>query len=64
MPLCQEKHERYICRLTCTQNLMVGDVNDIDSIISALKNNKLVLKVVEVLQDYLSCEIKFQKIKR
>ena len=33
----------------------------IDDAIEALKNKGLVLKIVEGLQDYLSCKIKFSK---
>ena len=36
----------------------------IDDSISALKNNMLILKVMEGLQDYLSCKIKFSKDKK
>ena len=45
-------------------NLIVGDVKAIDNTITALKNNGLILKVVEGLQDYLSCEIKFSEDKK
>ena len=38
---------------------MGGNVKALDEAISALKNNGLVLKVMERLQDYLSCKIKF-----
>ena len=40
---------------------MVGNVEAIDNTITALKNNGLVLTVVEVLQDYLSSKIKFSE---
>ena len=40
-------------------NLMVGDVEAIDEGIAALKENGLVLKIVEGLQDYLSCGVRF-----
>ena len=40
-------------------NLMVGDIKAIDDAIAALKNNGLVLKIVEELQDYLSYKVKF-----
>ena len=39
-------------------NLMIGNNAMIDDAISALKNKGLVLKIMEGLQDYLSCEIK------
>ena len=43
---------------------MVGDIKAIDNVIGALKEKKLVLKIVQVLQDYLSCEIKFSTDKK
>ena len=45
-------------------NLMNGNMATIDDAIKALKNKGLVLKVVEGLQDYLSCKIKFSEGKR
>ena len=46
-------------------NLMIDDVEAINDAIIALKENRLVLKIVKGLQDYLSCEVKiFQLIKR
>ena len=45
-------------------NLMVRDMVAIDDVISALKNNQLALKVMEGLQDYLSCKIKFLEDKK
>ena len=45
-------------------NVMGGDVAAIDETISALKNNTLVLKVMEWLQDYLSWKINFSKDKK
>ena len=50
------------CSIHCVEvddNLMVGDMVAIDDTISAVKSNRLLLKVIEGLQDYLSCEIKF-----
>ena len=44
-------------------NLMIGDKTAIIDAM-ALKNKGLVLKVVEGLQDYLSCEIKFSENKK
>ena len=44
-------------------NLMIGNKAAIDDAILALKSEGLVLKVVEGLQDYLSCETKFLKTK-
>ena len=43
---------------------MVGGVEAIDDAISSLKENELVLKIMEGLQDYLSCKIKFSKDKK
>ena len=40
-------------------NLMIGDFATIDDAIKVLKSKELVLKIVEGLQDYLSCKIKF-----
>ena len=45
-------------------NLMVGNIAMIDDTIKALKNKGLVLKIVEGLQDYLSCKIKFSNDKK
>ena len=38
--------------------MMIGNIATIDDAIPALKNKGLVLKIVEGLQDYLSCKIK------
>ena len=38
-------------------NLMVGNVEAVDEVITALKENGLVLKIVERIQDYFSIEI-------
>ena len=43
---------------------MVDDVKAIDNAVIALKNNGLVLKIVEGLQDYLFCKIKFSDDKK
>ena len=45
-------------------NLMVGDIEAIDEPILALEENGLVLKIMEGLQDYLSCKIRFSKNKK
>ena len=45
-------------------NLMEFDVEAIDDAILALKYNGLILKVMEELQDYLSCKITFSKDKK
>ena len=45
-------------------NLMVGEMAAIDDAIAALKSSGLVLKVMEGLQDYLSCEIKYPNDKK
>ena len=44
-------------------NLMIGGKAAIDAIL-ALKNKGLVLKVMEGLQDYLSCKIKISGDKK
>ena len=43
---------------------MVGDMTAIDDSISALTNNRLVIKVMEGLQVYLTCKIKFSQDKK
>ena len=43
---------------------MVGDIEAIGDAITALEENRLVLRIMERLQDYLSCEIKFSADKR
>ena len=45
-------------------NLMVGDIATNDDAIEAIKNKGLVLKIVEGLQDYLSCKIQFSDNKK
>ncbi len=40
-------------------NLMVGHPKAIDDAIEGVKENGLILKVKDELNDYLSCEIKF-----
>ena len=45
-------------------NLMIGNMMAIDDAILALNSNGLVLKIVEELQDYLPCEIKFSDDKK
>ena len=40
-------------------NLMVGNIATINGSIEELKNKGLILKIVEELQEYISCEIKF-----
>ena len=44
--------------------LMIRDVATIHDAIEELKYKGLVLKIVEGLQDYLSCEIKFSNNKK
>ena len=39
-------------------NLMIGNMATLDNAIDALKNKGLILKIVEGLQDYLSCKNK------
>ena len=43
---------------------MIGDVESIDNASVALKKNLLVLKFVEGLKDYLSCEVRFSVDKK
>ena len=43
---------------------MIGDIATIADAIEALKNKGLVLKIMERLQDYLSCEITFSDDKK
>ena len=38
-------------------NLLIGDMATTEDAIEALKNKWLMLKIVEGLQDYLSCNI-------
>ena len=45
-------------------NLMIGDISAIDNTIKAVKSKGLVLKIMERLQDYSSCEIKFSEDKK
>ena len=45
-------------------NLMIWYIATIDDAIEALKNKGLVLKIVEGLQDYLSCKIKISNQKK
>ena len=45
-------------------NLMIGDMATINNAIKAFKNKELVPKIVEGLQDYLSCKIMFFKGKK
>ena len=44
--------------------LMIGDIKAIKEAMTALKDKWLVLKIMEGLQDYLSCRVKFSKDKR
>ena len=58
-----EKGITYVA-LYLDKNLMIEDVAVIDSAITALKENKLVLKIVEGLQDYLFHGVKFSMDKK
>ena len=54
------KVQRIVYTALCVGgNLIVGNIEAIDDMIAALKEKGLVLKIMEGLQDYLSCEIKF-----
>ena len=45
-------------------HLLIGDAEAINEAIKALKENSLVLKIVEGLQDYLFCKVTFSTDKR
>ena len=45
-------------------NLMVGNIATINNAIEVLKSKGLILKILEGLQDYLSCKIKFSNNKK
>ena len=45
-------------------NLMIGNIATINDAITVLKNKGLVLKIMEELQDYLSCKIKISDDKK
>ena len=64
MPLCKKEHKRYNVALYVDDNLMVGNVAAFDSAIEALKSKGLVLKIMDGLQDYLSCKIKISGDKK
>ena len=65
MPLCQKEGKGYIVHvaLYIDDNLMVGNIATINDAIEALKSKGLLLKIMEGLQDYLSCKIKFRNKK-
>ena len=44
--------------------LIVGDIEAVDEATTALNKNGLVLKIVEGLEDYLSCEVRFSEDKK
>ena len=50
--------------LFVNNNFIVGNCETIDEAIEALWGNGLVLKVIEILKDYLSCELMFSLDKR
>ena len=43
---------------------MVGNIEAIDEASTAFKENRLVLKIVDGLQDYLSCDVRFSGTKK
>ena len=45
--------------LKIEDNLMLGNIEAIDDATAAIKENRLVLKILEGLQNCLSCETKF-----
>ena len=53
--------DRVYVALYTYDNLGEGYIVAIDDTISALKSNRLVLKIVERLQDYWSCKMKFSE---
>ena len=55
----KSENDRFYVALCIDDNLMVGNVKAIDDIITVLKENGLVLKIMEGLQDYYSCKIIF-----
>ena len=60
MPLSEKSKKGIVCvALYVDNNLMIGYVEAIDDVTIALKENELVLKILEKLQDYLSCRLKF-----
>ena len=62
MPLCKENEKGLVyLALYINDNLMVGESEAVDEVIVILKENGLVLKELEGLQDSLSCKVKFLK---
>ena len=60
MALCKKSKRGIIyVVLYIDKNLMIGDSEIIADAITALKQTRLVLKIVEGLQVYLSYEVKF-----
>ena len=65
MPLHQKSAKGVVqVALYVDDNLFEGDMAAIDDSITALKTNGLGLKIVEGLQDYLSCKVKFSNNKK
>ena len=64
--LCVKKSEKGIVyvALYVYNNLMIGDIEAINKAIMDLKENELVLKIMEGLSDYLSCKVKFSRDKK
>ena len=57
MPLCKKEQNSIVyVALYADNNLMTGDTEAIDETITALKENVQLLKVIEGLQDYFSCD--------
>ena len=56
---CEKKNEKDIVYIALYKDnsLMVGDVDAIDKTLTVLQGNELTLKIVEELQDYLSCKV-------
>ena len=58
-----EKKKKYVA-LYEYDNLMEGNLDAIDEIIAALNKNRLVLKIVDVLLDFLPHEMRLSKDKQ
>ena len=43
---------------------MIGNIEAINKAITVFNDNGLLFKVIERLQDYLSCEVKFLRMKK
>ena len=57
----QNMKDRVHVAFSVGDNLMVRNPEAIDEVVELLQENGLVLKVVNGLQDYISCEIRFSQ---